>query len=131
MGTLAKTILVVDDDMILREMYEARLKEEGYTIISASNGEEALDKAIMEKPDLILLDIMMPKVNGIDVMKKLRESGATSHIPIILLTALMKEVDKVKAMMTDGDAYLIKSEIMPGDVVRTIEESIAKADATA
>lgn len=120
-------ILVVDDDMILREMYEARLKEEGYVIVGASDGEEALSKVKSEKPELILLDIMMPKVNGIDVMKKLRADESTANIPVILLTALVREIDKVKDMMKDCDAYLIKSEIMPGQVVEKIKDSLEKA----
>ncbi|MFA5926792.1 MAG: response regulator [Patescibacteria group bacterium] len=120
-------ILVVDDDMILREMYEARLKEGGYEIISASDGEEALQKASSEKPSVILLDIMMPKVNGIDVMKKLREDEETAGIPVILLTALVREIDKVKEMMRDTDAYLIKSEVMPGEVVEKIESALKSA----
>jgi two-component system alkaline phosphatase synthesis response regulator PhoP len=128
MANTAK-VLIVDDDMILREMYEARLKEEGLVILSASDGEEALNKVSSEKPDILLLDIMMPKVNGIDVMKKMRENEETAGIPIILLTALVREIDKVKEMMKPFDAYLIKSEIMPGDVVKQIHASLEKAKA--
>ncbi|MFA4995945.1 MAG: response regulator [Patescibacteria group bacterium] len=119
-------ILIVDDDMTLRELYEERMKQEGYVILSASDGEEAIEKAVKEKPDLILLDIMMPKINGIDVMKMLREKEETSKIPIIVLTALVQEISKVKDMMKPGDGYLIKSEIMPKDVVAKTEESLAK-----
>lgn len=119
-------ILIVDDDMTLRELYEERMKQEGYVILSASDGEEALEKAVKEKPDLILLDIMMPKINGIDVMKMLREKEETDKIPIIILTALVQEIGKVKEMMKPGDGYLVKSEIMPKDVVAKVEESLAK-----
>ncbi|HOX41075.1 MAG TPA: response regulator [bacterium] len=123
MGTSAK-VLLVDDDMTLHQMYAERLKAEGYTIVSAYDGEEALEKAPKEKPDVILLDIMMPKVNGIDVMRKLRDDEETANIPIILLTALVQEISKVKAMMKAKDSYLIKSEIMPADVVKSIEAAI-------
>jgi DNA-binding response OmpR family regulator len=119
-------ILIVDDDMTLRELYEERMKQEGYVILSASDGEEALEKAVKEKPDLILLDIMMPKINGIDVMKMLREKEETEKIPVIILTALVQEIGKVKEMMKPGDGYLVKSEIMPKDVVAKVEESLAK-----
>ncbi|MFA7253721.1 MAG: response regulator [Patescibacteria group bacterium] len=122
----AAKILLVDDDLTLHEMYAERLRAEGYVIVSAYDGEEALDKANSEMPDLILLDIMMPKLNGIDVMKKLREDEKTSGIPIILLTALIQEVNKVKAMMQEYDGYLIKSEIMPADVIKAIESSLSK-----
>jgi len=121
-------ILIVDDDMTLRELYEERMKQEGYIILSASDGEEAIEKAVKEKPDLMLLDIMMPKINGIDVMKMLREKEETSKIPIIILTALVQEISKVKDMMKLGDGYLIKSEIMPKDVVAKVEESLAKVE---
>ena len=120
-------ILIVDDDMTLRELYEERMKQEGYVILSASDGEEALEKAVKEKPDLILLDIMMPKINGIDVMKMLREKEETEKIPVIILTALVQEIGKVKEMMKPGDGYLVKSEIMPKDVVDRIKESLDKA----
>lgn len=121
---MSAKILIVDDDMTLRELYEERIKAEGYTILSACDGEEAIEKAMKEKPDLILLDIMMPKINGIDVMKMLREKEETAKIPIIILTALIQEIDKVKDMMKTKDAYLIKSEIMPKDVLDKVKESL-------
>lgn len=121
MATVAK-IMLVDDDMTLHEMYAERLRAEGYNIVSAYDGEEALEKVPKEMPDLILLDVMMPRVNGIDVMKKLREDEKTAHIPIILLTALVQEINKIKDMMGKDDQYLIKSEIMPADVIKAIEK---------
>lgn len=117
-------ILLADDDLTLHEMYAERLKADGYQVVSAYDGEEALNKTYYEKPDLILLDIMMPKINGIDVMKKLREDVETKDIPIILLTALMQEVSKIKEMMTDKDTYLIKSETMPGTVIETVAKML-------
>jgi len=122
-----KKILIVDDDMTLRELYEERIKAEGFMILSASDGEEAIEKATKDKPDLILLDIMMPKINGIDVMKMLREKAETKDIPIIILTALIQEIDKIKGMMSPADAYLVKSEIMPKEVVDAIKGSLEKS----
>ena len=119
-------VLIVDDDMTLRDLYVERMKAEDYTIISASDGEEAIEKTIKEKPDVILLDIMMPKINGIDVMKMLREKDETKHIPIIILTALVQGVDKIKNMMGPNDGYLVKSEIMPKDVVDKVKKSLGK-----
>lgn len=124
MASTAK-ILLVDDDITLHEMYAERLKAEGYTVVSAYDGEEAIDKAYQETPDIMLLDIMMPKINSIDVMKKLREDEKTADIPIILLTALVQEISKIKKMMKPYDSYLIKSEIMPAQVIETIEKSLA------
>jgi len=119
-------VLIVDDDMTLRELYEERMKAEGFVIVSASDGEEAIDKTIKEKPDVILLDIMMPKINGIDVMKMLREKEETKNIPIIILTALIQEIDKIKDIMGLKDGYLVKSEIMPKDVVDKVNKSLGK-----
>jgi DNA-binding response OmpR family regulator len=121
-------ILLVDDDMTLHEMYAERLKAEGYTVVSAYDGEEAIEKTYSENPDIILLDVMMPKINGIDVMKKLREDQKTANIPVILLTALIQEISKIKTMMKPYDQYLVKSEVMPQDVIKTIEESLATAE---
>jgi DNA-binding response OmpR family regulator len=117
-------VLIVDDDMTLRELYEERMKAEGFTIVSASDGEEAIEKTAKEKPDVILLDIMMPKINGIDVMKMLREKDETANIPIIVLTALIQEIDKIKDMMKPYDGYLVKSEVMPKDVVEKVKKAI-------
>lgn len=119
-----KKILIVDDDLTLREMYEERLKFDGYVVIGASDGEEAIAKTQSEMPDLILLDVMMPKLNGIDVMKKLRGDEKTKNIPIIILTALIQEIDKLKGMMTDKDGYLIKSEQMPKEVIEKVHSII-------
>lgn len=119
-----KKILIVDDDLTLREMYEERLKFDGFVVIGASDGEEALTKTSEEMPDLILLDVMMPKMNGIDVLKKLREDEKTKNIPVIILTALIQEIDKLKGMMTEHDGYLIKSEQMPKEVIAKVHEII-------
>jgi len=118
-------VLIADDDMTLHEMYAERLRAEGFVIVSAYDGEEAIEKAYKEKPDILVLDIMMPKVNGIDVMKKLREDDQTKGIPVILLTALAQEINKIKSMMGPKDQYLVKSDIMPGQVIEAIKKSLS------
>ena len=120
------TILLVDDDLTLREMYEERLKQEGYVVIGAADGEDALKKANEGEPSLIILDIMMPKLNGIDVMEKLRNEEKTRDIPIIVLTALVQEIDKLKGLMGPNDSYLIKSKEMPKDVIDKVEAALGK-----
>ena len=124
-----EVILVVDDDLTLRELYSERLKQEGYAVMQASNGDEAIQKALDQIPALIILDIMMPKTNGIDVMGKLRADEKTRSIPIIILTALIQEIDKVKDLMTDRDSYLIKSEQMPKDVIAKVDTLLAQPKA--
>lgn len=120
-----KTILVVDDDLTLREMYEERLKQEGYIVVGAADGEEAIKKAQDQMPALIILDIMMPKINGIDVFKRLRADEQTKMIPIVILTALIQEIDKVKELMTDRDSYLVKSQDMPKTVIEKVTAALS------
>jgi DNA-binding response OmpR family regulator len=116
-----KVILLVDDDLTLREMYDERLKDEGFTIVQASNGEEALAKAHELKPNVILLDIMMPKINGFDVLKQLKEDPDTQNIPVILLTALIQDVDRLQGKKLGAADYIVKSETMPGEVIAKIK----------
>lgn len=119
-----QVILVVDDDLTLRELYSERLRQGGYSVIEACDGDEAIAKA-QELPSLIILDIMMPKTNGVDVMKKIRADEKTKNIPVIVLTALVQEIDKVKALMTSRDSYMIKSKNMPKDVIEKVNSTLA------
>jgi two-component system alkaline phosphatase synthesis response regulator PhoP len=120
----AKTILLVDDDFTLREMYGERLKAEGFQIVQASDGEEALQMAKKTKPNVILLDIMMPKINGFDVLKQLKADEELKEIPVLVLTALIQEVDKIQGQKLGCDGYIVKSETMPGEVVEKIKKVI-------
>ena len=119
-----KVILLVDDDLTLREMYDERLKAEGFEIVQASNGEEALAKARESKPNVILLDIMMPKINGFDVLKQLKEDENTKNIPVIILTALIQDVDRLQGKKLGAADYIVKSETMPGEVISKIQSVI-------
>jgi len=121
-----KTVLLVDDDLTLREMYEERLKVEGFKIIQATNGEEALAKAHEDKPNIILLDIMMPKVNGFDVLKQLKANPELKEIPVIVLTALIQDVDRVQGKKLGAADYIVKSETMPGEVIAKIKNAIGQ-----
>lgn len=121
-----KTILLVDDDLTLREMYEERMKAEGFNIIQATNGEEALKKAKEANPDVILLDIMMPKVNGFDVLKELKSNPELKDIPVIVLTALIQDVDRVQGKKLGATDYIVKSETMPGEVITKIKNAIGE-----
>ena len=120
----AKTILLVDDDFTLREMYGERLKTEGFQIIQASDGEEALQMAKKNKPNVILLDIMMPKINGFDVLKQIKADDELKDIPVLILTALIQEVDKIQGEKLGANGYIIKSETMPGEVIEKIKKVI-------
>ena len=121
-----KTVLLVDDDLTLREMYEERLKAEGFMIIQATNGQEALDKARQTKPNVILLDIMMPKINGFDVLRQLKAEDLLKEIPVIILTALIQDVDRVQGKKLGAADYIVKSETMPGEVIAKIKNAIGE-----
>ena len=121
-----KTILLVDDDLTLREMYEERLKAEGFIITQASNGEEAIKLAKETNPQIVLLDIMMPKVNGFDVLKSLKADPSTKDIPVIVLSALIQDVDRVEGKKLGAVDYIVKSETMPGEVIAKIKNAIGK-----
>ena len=100
-----KKILIVDDEKNIRDIIIYNLKKEGYQILQAADGEEGVRLAMEEEPDLILLDIMMPKMDGYDACKKIRE---TKNTPIIMLTARAEEVDKVLGLEFGADDYVTK-----------------------
>ena len=117
-----KKVLLIDDDVSLADMYTERLVAAGYDVIRAMDGEQGLVEAREHKPAIILLDIMMPKVNGLDVLKHLKEDPSTAGIPVILLTALIQELDKVKAITGGAVEYYVKSETVPGDLIKHINK---------
>jgi len=116
-----KTILLVEDDDRLASVYEMRLQAEGFTTKRVANGEDALSMTLQVRPDLILLDVMMPKVSGFDVLDILRNTPDTKDIKIIMLTALSQDSDKERAKNLGVDDYLIKSQVVIADVVERIK----------
>lgn len=122
-GKLKKLLLVEDDDS-LANVYQVRLEAEGFEVHRVSNGEQALGAALEFKPDLILLDVMMPKVSGFDVLDILRNTPETVNIRIIMLTALSQEGDIEKARNLGVDDYLIKSQVVIADVVERIRHHL-------
>ncbi len=101
-------ILVVDDVLSNVKLLEARLKAEYYTVIVAHDGKEAIDLVAKQQPDIILLDIMMPKINGFEVCKSLKSDPLTTHIPIIMVTALHDTHDRVQGINAGADDFLTK-----------------------
>lgn len=116
-----KKILLVEDDTALAAVYKSRLELEGFEIKEVNNGEEALSAAIQFKPDLILLDAMMPKISGFDVLDILRNTPETAGIKVIMLTALSQPKDKERAESLGVDDYLVKSQVVIGDVVERVK----------
>ena len=118
------TILVVEDDIFLAGMYVAKLKLEGFDVKIAEDGERGVKMAKSEKPQLILLDIILPKMSGFDVLKDLKEDSATKDIPVILLTNLGQREDVQKGLDLGANDYLIKAHFMPSEVVKKIKTII-------
>lgn len=115
-------ILLVEDDKSLREIYGVRLLAEGYDIVSAGDGEEALAMAIKERPALIVSDVMMPKISGFDMLDILRSTTETKDVKVIMMTALSSEDQRQRGEQLGADRYLVKSQVGIEDVVRTVHE---------
>ncbi len=117
-----KVILIVDDDPTLLEMYVERIKATGAVVIQAIDGEEALTQAKSNHPALIMLDIMMPKLNGLEVLGKLKADLDTWEIPVIILSALNDEEKKKAGFALGAKDYIVKSETLPADVIERIKK---------
>ena len=115
-------IMLVEDDKSLREIYGVRLLAEGYDIVSAGDGEEALAMAIKERPSLIVSDVMMPKISGFDMLDILRSTTETKNIRVIMMTALSSEEQRQRGETLGADRYLVKSQVGIEDVVRVVHE---------
>lgn len=110
-------VLLVEDDVALRDIYSARFMAEGYDVVTASDGEMALTQAVKEKPDLIILDVMMPKISGFDVLDILRATPETKDTKVIMMTALSQNADIDKGKSLGADEYLVKSQVTLTDVI--------------
>lgn len=115
-------IMLVEDDKSLREIYGVRLLAEGYDIVSAADGEEALAMAIKERPKLIISDVMMPKISGFDMLDILRSTTETKDIKVIMMTALSSEDQRQRGEQLGADRYLVKSQVGIEDVIRVVHE---------
>lgn len=120
-------VLLVEDDKSLREIYGVRLLAEGYDIVSAGDGEEALAMAIKERPQLIVSDVMMPKISGFDMLDILRSTTETKDIKVIMMTALSSDDQRARGEALGADRYLVKSQVGIEDVVRTVHEVLGDA----
>jgi DNA-binding response OmpR family regulator len=116
-------ILIVDDDRLMLKMYQGKFEDDGFGVAVAVDGQAGFDKALEFKPDLILLDIMMPKVDGFEMLKKLKGGAATKNIPVILLTNVGGGDEDVKKGLGLGAvAYLVKAHYDAKDVVKKVKE---------
>lgn len=118
-------ILLVEDDDALASVYVSRLESEGFDVRRVANGEEALATALSYNPDLVILDVMMPKVSGFDVLDILRNTPETANLKIIMLTALSQESDKERAESLGVDDYLVKSQVVIADVIERVRHHLS------
>jgi len=118
----SRRVLLAEDDRFLRRAAEARLRQHGFTVIAAVDGEEALRIARAEQPDLILLDLIMPKIQGFEVLKALKQDDATARIPIIVLSNLGQDHDVQRAMAEGAVAYFVKAHLSLQDLVQKVNE---------
>ncbi|OGL29548.1 hypothetical protein A3D14_03010 [Candidatus Saccharibacteria bacterium RIFCSPHIGHO2_02_FULL_47_12] len=119
-----KKILLVEDDDSLASVYTTRLQAEGFNTKRVPNGEDALATAMQYRPDLILLDVMMPKVSGFDVLDIIRNTPEIGGVKVIMLTALSQDADRKRAEALGVDDYLVKSQVVIADVVDKIRQHL-------
>lgn len=124
---MAKKILVVDDEPHILTLLESRLKAYGFSVITASNGTSCLNKAQSDNPDLIILDVMMPELNGFEVCRKLKENKKTKDIPVVMLTVLTQEEDVTKGL-AQGAACFLSKPFNPEDLLSEIQTALSDKD---
>jgi len=122
-------ILFVDDDNFLRKVYEAELKEKNFDVVLAVDGEEGLEKAQLEDPDLIILDMIMPKKSGFEVLTELQRNQKTRNIPVIILSNLGQREEVEKGMKLGADDYLVKAHFTPAEIVDKIKNLLRQKKA--
>jgi CheY-like chemotaxis protein len=122
MDTNASRVLLAEDDRFLRRAAEVELRRHGYVVLAAADGEEALKIATEQIPDIILLDLIMPKMQGFEVLRKLKQQESTAKIPVLIMSNLGQDQDVQQAMEGGAIAYLIKSNLSLKDLARNVEQ---------
>jgi len=121
---MAKTILIVEDDKFLRELITQKLIKEGYETSEAIDGEEGIKKIKEEKPDLVLLDLILPGIDGFEVLSKMKEDPALTQIPVIILSNLGQKEDVERGLKLGAVDYLIKAHFTPGEIIEKIKNAL-------
>lgn len=121
-----KKILMIEDDIFLRKIYRDKLSRAGFDFIEATNGEEGINKVIFEKPDLVLLDLILPRKNGFDVLIEMKGDKSTKGIPVIILSNLGQESDIKRGLSLGAQDYLVKTDVSLSEVVDKVKEVLVK-----
>lgn len=119
---MTKKIIVADDEQFIATAYSDGLERAGFTVVVARNGEEAYEKTATEKPDLVLLDLIMPKQNGFEVLKKLKSNSELQHIPVVILSNLSQETDESEAKKLGAIDFIVKSDISLEALIKRINQ---------
>ncbi len=121
-----QSILIVDDDDTLRDMYQEYLEAAGFKVEAARDGEEGLEKTKKIRPIIVLLDLMMPKMNGIEVLRHLKADKELKEIPVIVFTALIQDLEKQESFAAGASDYVVKTEVTPKGILDRIRQFTAK-----
>ncbi len=126
MSNLPKKILIIEDDVFLNELMAKKLIEEGFDVVKAANGEEGLELTRQEKPDLILLDLILPGVDGFEILEKIKDDPEIGQIPVIILSNLGQREDIERGFDLGADDYLIKAHFTPDEIVERVRAPFRK-----
>ncbi len=121
---MPKTILIIEDDKFLRELISKKLTKEGYTISEAIDGEEGFKKVKAEKPDMVLLDLILPGIDGFEVLSKMKSDPALLPIPVIILSNLGQKEDVERGLKLGAIDYMIKAHFTPGEIVEKVRTNL-------
>lgn len=115
-------VLICEDDTVISSMYKLKLEQDGYMVLTADNGADGLEMAKKEKPNIILLDVMMPQLDGFSVLGEIRNVDGLKKVPVLLLTNLGTEEDKLKGEKMGATEYLVKANLTPGQVSEVVKK---------
>lgn len=120
-------ILIIEDDKFLLKLYSEKLRRDGFEVLESLTGEEGLNKVLMEKPDLVILDLILPGKNGFEVLSEIKLNPKTKKTPIIILTNLGQEADIKKGLELGAAAYIVKTEFSMNQLPGVVKEHLVKA----
>jgi DNA-binding response OmpR family regulator len=121
---MAQKILIIEDDKFLRELIVQKLNKEGFNVSEAIDGEEGIKKTKEEKPDLVLLDLILPGIDGFEVLSRMKKDSSLSSIPVIILSNLGQKEDVEKGLKLGAVDYLIKAHFTPGEIIEKIKVAL-------
>lgn len=129
MSNKKNKILIIEDDRFLLKLYSDKLRREGFGVLESLTGEEGLNKISAEKPDLVILDLVLPRKNGFEILSELKLNPKTKNIPVVILTNLGQEADVKRGLEMGADAYLVKTDFSVNQLAEKVKENLVKKSA--